>query len=178
MSSGQYSSSLQYSVMAWDRHSGTQYIYSYFQLTYHHFQFYVTLNIQLTSFYISSGVIIKNTTECGAERRRVRSLGESILTGLKPISRSSLTHSPRARSTGQGGCRLPQISHWNTSGSFLSCLWLFHTLTAELSIRDRDHLACRAQIYYVVLQRKSLMTPDLSHTATLTYRACQSPTGF
>lgn len=50
---------------------------------------------------------------------------------------------------------------------------------AELSSRDRDHLACRAQdIYYVVLYRKSLMTPDLGHTATLTYIACQSPAGF
>lgn len=138
MSSGQYSSSLQYNVMAWDRHSGTQYIYSYFQLTYHHFQFYVILNIQLTSFYISSGVIIKNTTQCRAKRRLVQSLGESILTGLKPISCSSLTHShsPRSRSTGQGGCWLPQISHWNTS------CWLLFELSVALPHSDSraEHL--------------------------------------
>ena len=43
--SRQHSSSVQCSVMAWDRHSGTPHIYSYFQLTYHHFQFRVTFNI-------------------------------------------------------------------------------------------------------------------------------------
>ena len=44
----------------------------------------------------------------------------------------------------------------------------FHTTTAQLSSRNRDHVAGEARnIYYLALYRKSLLTPMYSDTLFL-----------
>lgn len=53
------------------------------------------------------------------------------------------------------------LAHSHTH-SLIHYLSLLSCYMAELSICDRDHMACKAEnIYYMALYRKSLMTPDL-----------------